>query len=209
MPKIITGGWNINNVGASTGLFGNFRRVRGSKVSSGKNNSGNPVTIGYKSSSVKKTSTPQSTRQASSTKTSVSLFSSNNSNTTSRSVATTPSRSRLSTSASLFGGLNDNRQCAFKDPLSQSFRLPNAMVSGGFVTEVDVFFATRPSDNIPVRMQIRPMVAGVPDKTFIAEVQVERDDVNIPGDLNSMSSVKASPTTFTFEEPVYLSLIHI
>ena len=202
---------SINNLGQGSDqwnpagtLFGDYKRVRGSKVSSGKNNSGNPVTIGYKSSSVKKTSTPQSTRQASSTKTSVSLFSSNNSNTTSRSVATTPSRSRLSTSASLFGGLNDNRQCAFKDPLSQSFRLPNAMVSGGFVTEVDVFFATRPSDNIPVRMQIRPMVAGVPDKTFIAEVQVERDDVNIPGDLNSMSSVKASPTTFTFEEPVYL-----
>jgi len=185
-------------------LLGDYKRVRGSKVSSGKNNPGNPVTVGFKTTSVKKTSTPQSTRQASSTKTSVSLFSSNNSNTTVRSVATTPSRGRTGVSVSLFGGLNDRRQCAFKDPLSQSFRLPNAMVSGGFVTEVDVFFATRPSDNIPIRMQIRPMIAGVPDKTFIAEVQVERDDVNIPGNLNSMSAVKATPTTFTFEEPVYL-----
>ena len=103
-----------------------------------------------------------------------------------------------------FGGLLNPRQCAFKDPIAQSFRLPEAMIAGGIVTEIDVFFRTRPTGDIPVRLQIRPMIAGVPDKTFIAEVQMDRDDVNIPGNLNDLTTVRATPTTFTFTKPVVL-----
>ena len=103
-----------------------------------------------------------------------------------------------------FGGLLNPRQCAFKDPIAQSFRLPEAMIAGGIVTEIDVFFRTRPTGDIPVRLQVRPMIAGVPDKTFIAEVQMDRDDVNIPGNLNDLTTVRATPTTFTFDRPVVL-----
>jgi len=89
-----------------------------------------------------------------------------------------------------------------RDPLAQSFQLP--METGGFVSKINVFFRTRPATDIPVRMQIRPMIAGVPSEDFIAETSVNRDDVTIPSNLESLSDIVAAPTSFVFEEPVYL-----
>jgi hypothetical protein len=197
------------------------KKVRGAKVTIVKKastSSTKSVPAVTKSTTHRPTSTPQSTRQSTSVRTSTSLFS-NKTPTTTRSVTkptprfgygTAPRQGLLGTSrysgVTGWGGLHNAfvQKCAYKDPLSQSFRLPNIMDAGGFVTEIDVFFATRPTEDIPVRMQIRPMINGVPDKVFIAEVQVDRDDVNIPGNLNDMATVKATPTTFTFDKPVYL-----
>lgn len=89
------------------------------------------------------------------------------------------------------------------DPLGQSFFLPMED-TGGFISKIDVFFKTRPSEDIPVRMQIRPMDGGHPGADFIAQTFVDRDDVVIPGDLEDLATIRANPTTFTFLEPVYL-----
>ena len=94
------------------------------------------------------------------------------------------------------------RRSRRRDPLAQSFQLP--METGGFVSKIDVFFKTRPTENIPIRMQIRPMIAGVPSEEFLAETTVFRDEVQIPGDLDDMTTIASSPTSFPFEEPVYL-----
>jgi hypothetical protein len=82
------------------------------------------------------------------------------------------------------------------DPLAQSFfvRDPN----GVFLTGIDVFFETK-DESIPVILQLRTMVAGVPSTTVIpfSEVILPPDQVNLSVD----SSV---PTRFTFSSPVYL-----
>ena len=90
------------------------------------------------------------------------------------------------------------------DPLAQSFYTPMDD-TGGFITKIDVFFQSRPSENIPVRCQIRPMVdGGHPSENFIGQTFVNRDDVVIPGDLTDLATIRANPTTFTFAEPVYM-----
>ena len=82
------------------------------------------------------------------------------------------------------------------DPLAQSFYVtpPN----GIFLTSVDIYFQTK-DDVVPVTLQIRPMVAGVPSTVVIpfSEVTLEPDKVNL--------SVDGSVATrFTFPSPVYL-----
>jgi hypothetical protein len=84
-----------------------------------------------------------------------------------------------------------------KDPLAQSFFVDDE--SGIFVTSVDIFFETK-DDAIPVTLQLRPMIAGVPSNVIIpfSEVTLDPSSVNISVD----GSV---PTRFTFPSPVYLS----
>jgi len=169
------------------------------------------ATIAKAPGSVRKPSTTRITSTPVTKK--YSLFSNHITPATTTRTAPTPIKRNVGSNVSLFGygnratgwnGLLNPRQCAFKDPIAQSFRLPTALSAGGIVTEIDVYFRTRPTGDIPVRLQIRPMIAGVPDKTFIAEVQLNRDDVNIPGNLNDLTTVRATPTTFTFTKPVHL-----
>ena len=83
------------------------------------------------------------------------------------------------------------------DPLAQTFFVSDQ--DGVFLTSVDIFFQTK-DDVIPVQVQLRPTVNGVPSS-----------DETIPGSIvfKSPSAVNTSAdasvaTTFTFEEPVYL-----
>jgi hypothetical protein len=82
------------------------------------------------------------------------------------------------------------------DPLAQSFYVtpPN----GIFVTSIDVFFETKDND-IPVTLQLRPMIAGVPSTVVVpfGEVTLTPDQVNL-----SLDGTVA--TRFTFPSPVYL-----
>ena len=94
------------------------------------------------------------------------------------------------------------------DPLAQTFFVngtenPNGM----FITKVDVFFSTKEaSGGVPVSMEIRAVENGIPVNVpmpgavkFLTPAQV-----NIPSNLNSMSTIRSTPTTFEFDEPVYL-----
>ena len=47
------------------------------------------------------------------------------------------------------------------DPLAQTFRVNDS--NGVIITSVGLFFAAEPSENIPVTVQIRPVVNGYPD----------------------------------------------
>jgi hypothetical protein len=84
-----------------------------------------------------------------------------------------------------------------KDPLAQSFFVEDE--TGVFLTGVDVFFETK-DDDIPVTLQLRTMIAGVPSNVIIpfSEVTLEPENINISAD----GSVA---TRFTFPSPVYLS----
>ena len=94
------------------------------------------------------------------------------------------------------------------DPLAQSFLVQQK--GGAFLTSIDVFFATK-DDKLPVTLQVREMVNGVPGKTILpfSVVTKRAVDVNLSANYVTMpdGTQKHSydtPTTFTFESPVYV-----
>ena len=91
------------------------------------------------------------------------------------------------------------------DPLAQTFLVDsNLHENGVFLTSVDLFFRDKPED-LPITVQIRPVVNGVPHSSAIipfSEVVLEPSQVNTsetpdPSDSNTV-------TTFTFSSPVHL-----
>jgi hypothetical protein len=89
------------------------------------------------------------------------------------------------------------------DPLAQTF-LVNASEhpEGIFISSVDIFFARKPENttNLPVQIQIRPVVNGYPDSTRIypgAKV------VKLPSEVQ-VSEDASAKTTFTFDYPIHL-----
>jgi hypothetical protein len=83
------------------------------------------------------------------------------------------------------------------DPLAQSFFVTEK--SGVFLTSVDIFFEIKDEDNIPITLQIRPLIAGVPSNLIIpfSEVTLTPDQINLSVDGRVA-------TRFTFPSPVYL-----
>ena len=94
------------------------------------------------------------------------------------------------------------------DPLAQSFRVDGADNPNGlFITKVDVFFSSKEtSGGVPVQCQLRTMENGIPTSAPIpgAVKFLRPDQVNIPADLTSMTSIRNTPTAFVFDEPIYL-----
>ena len=82
------------------------------------------------------------------------------------------------------------------DPLAQSFYVRDN--TGIFLTDVEVFFETK-DEELPVTLQIRPMIAGVPSNEVVpfSEVTLDPDQI-------ILSSDGSVPTKFTFPSPVYL-----
>lgn len=81
-----------------------------------------------------------------------------------------------------------------RDPIAQSFRIVKQ--PGAFIDSIGVAFATK-AKTIPVHMQLRPLVNGLPSNTVIAEVSMN------PNVVFTSTNAKAF-TYFKFEEPVYL-----
>lgn len=94
------------------------------------------------------------------------------------------------------------------DPLAQTIMVTPE--DGMFVTKVDAYFKTK-DDTIPVQMQIRPVENGHPSSTTIIPGAVKflnPSQVTAFTDLSlteNVSNVLANPTTFEFDEPVYLN----
>jgi len=82
------------------------------------------------------------------------------------------------------------------DPLAQSF-MPQAP-GGEFITKIDTYFQGK-DDDLPVTCQIREMSNGYPTTKVLpfGSVTYEPSQVNISDDASV-------PTTFVFEEPVYV-----
>ena len=90
-----------------------------------------------------------------------------------------------------------------KQPIAQSFFIDEP--KGIYATKVDLFFATRDdptTTKLPVRIDLRPMVNGVPSSSKIlpgSTVVKAAADV-----IPDTSGPALTATTFTFEEPVFL-----
>lgn len=83
------------------------------------------------------------------------------------------------------------------DPLAQSFEVTDP--NGVYVTKCDIFFRSKPTNDIPIVLQIRTMELGLPTQTILpfSEVTLDPEYVN----LSENGTVS---TTFTFQSPVYL-----
>src|SRR5210317_554903 len=84
-----------------------------------------------------------------------------------------------------------------KNPLAQSFYVDEP--TGIYITKVDLYFAERDT-NFAVSLQIRPMINGYPSSSEI----LPSSTVVIPGNLVNTSSDASTPTSFEFDEPLYL-----
>ena len=84
-----------------------------------------------------------------------------------------------------------------KDPIAQSFSLGDN--PGAFVTEVEIYFRTK-DPVLPVIVQLRPMIAGVPSEQIypFGEVIVEPSQIFESWDATV-------PTVVRFPAPVYLN----
>ena len=93
-----------------------------------------------------------------------------------------------------------------REPIAQSFQIQNG--NGGFLTGIDVYFESK-STTVPIRLEVRPVENGVPSQDTIlpgSVVILDPADV-VATDLNSnttMTDVRAAPTAFNFESPLYL-----
>ena len=83
-----------------------------------------------------------------------------------------------------------------RDPLAQSFYVGED--TGIFITSVEVFFETK-DEEIPVTLQIRPIINGVPSNVIVpfSEVTLDPDSV-------LLSTDGTVATRFTFASPIYL-----
>ena len=94
------------------------------------------------------------------------------------------------------------------DPLAQSFLVTTD--DGIFATKVAVYFKSKPTgaaNPAPVALEIRPMVNGHPSSDTVvpgSTTVLTPSQVNIVG-TQTQAGVLATPTYFTFEEPIYLA----
>ena len=95
-----------------------------------------------------------------------------------------------------------NNECPLgKDPLAQTFFVNEfTNPKGIFVTDIDVFFASKDS-TLPVHLEIRKVLNGYPSETVIAKSRVSKNpvDITIPSDPNVPEL-----TRFTFDAPLFL-----
>ena len=92
------------------------------------------------------------------------------------------------------------------DPLAQTFFVDESVYPNGmFLESVDLFFKSKDDENIPVMLQIRPTVNGVPSSDFWFPESVV---VKYPSEINVSDTPSlinsASKTKFTFPSPVFL-----
>ena len=97
-------------------------------------------------------------------------------------------------------------EIAYNDPIAQTFFVSTRdYPSGAFISSVDLFFKNK-GDQLPVQVQIRPVVNGSPSATDVIPGAIsilEPEDIKVSELPNVANS--ATKTTFTFPSPVYLN----
>lgn len=92
-----------------------------------------------------------------------------------------------------------------ENPLAQTFHVDNPF--GVTLTKVQLYFQTKDTGNLPISLEIRPVVDGKPSEDVIvpdSQVFLNPSQVDAIGTSPVLSTVQGRPTTFEFEEPVYL-----
>ena len=84
-----------------------------------------------------------------------------------------------------------------RHPIAQSFYVEQD--TGCFITKVDLYFKSKATSD-PVCLQIRPMVDGFPSTSVV----LPSSTVYVNGSSVNVSDLATTPTSFVFEEPLYL-----
>jgi hypothetical protein len=91
------------------------------------------------------------------------------------------------------------------DPLAQTFFVDESVYPNGLFLESASLFFSAKDDTLPVRVQIRPTVNGIPSTDFwFPESVVEKKPSQV--NVSSLPSpiLNSTKTTFTFDSPVFL-----
>jgi len=118
-------------------------------------------------------------------------------------IVTTRTTRRIARRSGRGGGGGTNSREVFGgstniDPLAQSF-LINSVV-GNYLTKVGVYFSTK-DDTVPVQLQIRPLVNGIPSSIDIVPGSVK---FLSPSEVSTSADASAE-TVFEFDEPIFLA----
>jgi hypothetical protein len=91
------------------------------------------------------------------------------------------------------------------DPLAQTFFVDGDVYPNGlFLESASVFFSTK-DDTLPVRIQVRPTVNGVPSADFwYPESVVEKKPSEVNVTFSPSVDTTSSKTKFTFDSPIFL-----
>lgn len=111
----------------------------------------------------------------------------------------------VSVNQNQFAGTNANPLSIPQNPLAQTFKVDNQF--GVVLTKINLFFRSKDSGNLPVSIHLRPVQGGKPSNTTIvpdSHVFLNPNQVTAIGTNPTLSVIQGSPTTFTFDEPVYL-----
>ena len=86
--------------------------------------------------------------------------------------------------------------------ISQTFKIPgdaSGSTNGAFITSVDLYFSTKDDGVLPITLELRNTVNGVPGPKILPFSRVVKD----VGDVNTSSTAETA-TTFTLPSPVYV-----
>jgi len=104
-----------------------------------------------------------------------------------------------------FAGTETNVLTAPQNPMAQTFFVDNQF--GVTLTSLQLYFRAKDAGNLPVQIHLRPVISGKPAHNEIvpdSQVVLKASDVQVVGTDPVLSVIQARPTTFTFDEPVYL-----
>jgi len=96
-------------------------------------------------------------------------------------------------------------QNTLENPLAQTFYVDNPF--GLTLTKIQLYFRTKDTGNLPVSIEVRPVVDGKPSEDIIvpdSQVFLNPSQVDAIGTDPVLSTVQGRPTTFEFEEPIFL-----
>jgi len=97
--------------------------------------------------------------------------------------------------------LNTRKNSLWVDPLAQTFTVDsNQYPSGVFLHSVDLYFASK-DENLPVTLQIRPVVDGYPHSSTIVPLS---EVVKLSSEVNVDEEMPTTKTNFKFSSPIYL-----
>ena len=104
-----------------------------------------------------------------------------------------------------FAGTETTVLTAPQNPMAQTFFVDNQF--GVTLTSLQLYFRAKDTGNLPVQIHLRPVINGKPAHNEIvpdSQVVLKASDVQVVGTDPVLSVIQARPTTFTFDEPVYL-----
>ena len=91
------------------------------------------------------------------------------------------------------------------NPLAQTFYVDNQF--GVVLTNINLYFRTKDTGNLPVSIHLRPMVNGRPSSNEIvpdSHVFLNPSEVTAVGTDPTLTVIQQAPTVFSFDEPIYL-----